>query len=203
MDTLRIDSTQIAAWQSDGRYDYDREIVGGSQNLLEWLASVINQWLADLFDTALDNDVVYYSLMVVGALAALFIGWLLWKHRSRLFYGKKEDEAMDYEVEEDSIYGVDFDAELAETLAHDDYRQAVRLVYLQTLLHLQNAGRIEWQPSKTPTQYMRQVNDPAFSRLTRLFVLVRYGNFDATCATFDEVKALQRDVIQKGGAPHE
>ena len=202
-DTLHIDSAQIAVWQNDGRFDYDREIVGGSENLLEWLASVISRWLNDIFNTALDSDMVYYTLVVVGIVVVAVLGWLLWKRRSKLFYGKNNDEALDYEVVEDTIYGVDFDADLRAALAKEDYRQAIRLVYLQTLLYLQEAGQIDWQPSKTPTQYMRQVNQPAFSQLTNLFVQVRYGNFGASEDLFKQVKTLQEAVIEKGGEQHE
>ena len=202
-DTLHIDSAQIAVWQNDGRFDYDREIVGGSENLLEWLASVISRWLNDIFNTALDSDMVYYTLVVVGVVVVAVLGWLLWKRRSKLFYGKNNDEALDYEMVEDTIYGVDFDADLRVALAKEDYRQAIRLVYLQTLLHLQEAGKIDWQPSKTPTQYMRQVNQPAFSQLTNLFVQVRYGNFGASEDLFKQVKTLQEAVIEKGGEQHE
>jgi len=199
-DSLQIDSTQIADWQQDSRYDYDREIVGGSQNLLEWIASVISRWVNETFNTVLDNDVVYYTLVVLGTLLVFFLAWMLWRRRKRLFYGKEKDEDMDYEVVEDTIYGIDFEAEIREALAAGDYRQAVRLVYLQTLSYLQDKGRIDWQPSKTPSQYMRQVNQPAFGQLTRLFVLVRYGNFEADEAIFQQMKSHQEAVMGKGGA---
>ena len=202
-DTLHIDSAQIVVWQNDSRYDYDREIVGGSQNLLEWIAALISQWVNDIFGTVLDNDVVYYALVVMGGLAVIGLGWLLWIKRFSLFYGKSHDEALDYEVVEDTIYGVDFDADLREALANKDYRQAVRLLYLQTLLYLQNAGQIDWQPSKTPTQYMRQVSQPAFSQLTGIFIQVRYGNFEASEELFQRMKALQETLMEKGGEAHE
>ena len=147
----------------------------------------------------LDNDVVYYTLVVLGTLLALFLAWMLWRRRHRLFYGKDQDEGVDYEVVEDTIYGVDFDAEIREALAAGDYRQAVRMVYLQTLSYLQDKGTIDWQPSKTPSQYMRQVNQPAFSQLTRLFVLVRYGNFEASEDIFQQMKSQQDAVMGKGG----
>jgi len=202
-DTLLIDSTRIAAWQDDGRYDYDREMVGGSQNLLDWIVSVITEWVNETFDVMMDNDVTYYTLLALGVLLVGFLVWLLRKKGLRLFYGKKEEEEMDYEVEEDTIYGVDFDADLKVALEQGNYRQAVRLLYLQTLYHLQEEGKIDWQPSKTPTQYMRQVDQPSFSRLTRLFILVRYGNFEATEEVYRQMKALQEEVMRKGGEGNE
>jgi hypothetical protein len=195
-DSIQIDSAQLAAWQHDPRYAYDRELVGGSQNLLEWLSETISEWLKNTFDVVMDNNVVYYSLIFLGVALAAFLGWIVWKRNPQLFM-KKEEEGVDYDVEEDTIYGVDFDSEIRQALAAQDYRQAVRLLYLQTLKHLSDQGRINWQPSKTPMQYMRELELPAFSELSRHFIRVRYGNFGATEALFREMESLQREV--KGG----
>ena len=98
-----------------------------------------------------------------------------------------------------SIYGVNFEADIKQALKAADYRQAVRLSYLQTLKYLEDTGKIEWQPSKTPSQYVRQVNMPAFSSLSRHFINVRYGNYEATAELYEQVKALQAEVMKGGG----
>ena len=77
MDSLQLDSAQLAVFQHDTRFDYDRELVGGSQNLLEWLTTVISEWLEETFNVLVDNDVVYYSLIGLGALLVLFLSWLV------------------------------------------------------------------------------------------------------------------------------
>lgn len=191
-------------FQHDSRFDYDRELVGGSQNLLEWLTTVISEWIEETFDVLVDNDVVYYSLIALGALLVLFIAWLVWKKNPKLFM-RKEDEGLDYDVQEDTIYGVDFETGIREALSRQDYRQAVRLLYLQTLKQLSDANHIDWQPSKTPSQYIREYGHKAFAELSSHFVRVRYGNFEATEELFQEMKELQRSIVQsseeKGGEP--
>jgi hypothetical protein len=193
MDSLQLDSTQLATFQQDPRYDYDRELVGGGQSLLEWLATVISEWLSKTFNVLMDNDVVYYTLVGVGVLLVGFLGWIVWKKNPKLFR-RSDDGTPDYDVEEDTIYGIDFDAEIRQALGQHDYRQAVRLLYLQTLKQLSDAGRIDWQPSKTPMQYMRQMNDAAFRELSNGFIRVRYGNFEASEALFQRMKELQAAV---------
>jgi hypothetical protein len=47
-------------------------------------------------------------------------------------------------------------------------------------------------------QYMREVRDEAFSQLSRHFVRVRYGNFEATPELFEQMTALQGEIL-KGG----
>lgn len=205
MDTLQLDSTQLAVFQHDSRFNYDRELIGGSQNLLEWLTTVIREWLEDTFDVLVDNDVVYYSLIGLGVLLVLFIAWLVWKKNPKLFM-RKEDEPLDYDVQEDTIYGVDFEASIREALSRQDYRQAVRLLYLQTLKQLSDASHIDWQPSKTPSQYVREYSHKAFAELSSHFVRVRYGNFEATEELFQKMKELQgqcrvHSSEEKGGEP--
>ena len=103
-----------------------------------------------------------------------------------------------YEVEEDTIYGVDFSGGIADALFRSDYREAVRLLYLQTLKRLSDEKRIDWQPYKTPTQYINEVRMPVFRQLTNHFLRVRYGNFEATEELFNSMKSLQEE-IGKGG----
>jgi hypothetical protein len=199
MDSLQLDSTQLAAFQQDPRYDYDRELVGGSQSLLEWLSSVISDWLSETFNVLMDNDAVYYTLVGVGILLVGFLGWIVWKKNPKLFM-RVDDGTPDYDVEQDTIYGIDFDNEIRQALSQHDYRQAVRLVYLQTLKHLSDTGRIDWQPSKTPMQYMRQMGDVAFRQLTNSFIRVRYGNYEATEELFSQMKQLQTACCGRDGA---
>ena len=196
-DTLQLDSELLTALQSDSQYDYDRELVGGDESLLEWLRRVIIEWLEDNLEIVLDNDVANYILIGLGVVVVLFLAWLYWRVRPRLFMRGEKKEALDYDVQEDTIYGVNFEVNIAKALREKDYRQAVRLVYLQTLLHLQNAGRIDWQPSKTPIQYMRHVNNLAFTTMSHHFIRVRYGNFEATKELFDEMQELQASITHQ------
>lgn len=106
-----------------------------------------------------------------------------------------------YEVEEDTIYGVDFSGGIADALSRSDYREAVRLLYLQTLKRLSDEKRIDWQPYKTPTQYINEVRMPVFRQLTNHFLRVRYGNFEATEELFNSMKSLQEEIGKE--APHE
>lgn len=190
-DTLQLDTELLTALQQDPQYDYDRELIGGGESLLEWLRRVLIEWANEYLHMVLEDDVANYILIGIGVVVVLFLACLYWRLRPKLFLRGGKEEELAYDVQEDTIYGVDFEKEIGRALQTSDYRQAVRFVYLQTLLHLQNAERIDWQPSKTPVQYMRQVNLPAFTAMTHHFINVRYGNFEATKELFDEMKALQ------------
>lgn len=92
-----------------------------------------------------------------------------------------------------------FAERIADALARTDYREAVRLLYLQTLKQLSDGKRMDWQLYKTPTQYIYEVRLPAFRQMTNHFLRVRYGNFEATETLFHAMRDLQKEV-EKGGA---
>ena len=79
-------------------------------------------------------------------------------------------------------------------------REAVRLLYLQTLKRLSDEKRIDWQPYKTPTQYINEVRMPVFRQLTNHFLRVRYGNFEGTEELFNSMKSLQEEIGKGGGS---
>ena len=100
---------------------------------------------------------------------------------------------------EDTIYGIDFDKQIAKAKSKEDYYEVVRLVYLQTLKKLNDAGLIVWEPYKTPTQYLYEVKDATIlARLrpmTTLFLRVRYGKYEATESMAGEVMADLDTVV--------
>lgn len=124
--------------------------------------------------------------------------WFVYKKRPELFMRSRKS-TLPYTVGEDTIYGVDFAERIADALARTDYREAVRLLYLQTLKQLSDGKRIDWQLYKTPTQYIYEVRLPAFRQMTNHFLRVRYGNFEATETLFHAMRDLQKEV-EKGGA---
>ena len=136
-------------------------------------------------------------LVCIAILLLLLIVWFVYRKRPELFMASHKN-ALSYTVEEDTIYGVDFPGGIAEALSRQNYREAVRLLYLQTLKQLSDAERIDWQLYKTPTQYINEVRLPAFRQLTNHFLRVRYGNFEATEELFRVMQALQEE-IGKGG----
>ena len=143
-----------------------------------------------------------YSELILICLAIiilLLIIWFVYKKRPELFMRSPKNK-LPYEVGEDTIYGVDFSGGIADALSRSDYREAVRLLYLQTLKRLSDEKRIYWQPYKTPTQYINEVRIPVFRQLTNHFLRVRYGNFEATEELFNSMKSLQEEIGKGGGS---
>ncbi|EJX09015.1 hypothetical protein EVA_02877 [gut metagenome] len=196
IDTLRADTAQIALWLSDPCFQYNRELVRSEDTFWDWLLKLVGEWLNRLFDSQTAEVYTERFLMVVAVGFFLFIFWLVYRHRLRLFV-RSSKEIMAYEVEEDTIYGVDFDLAIQQAFERSDYREAVRLLYLQTLKLLSDAGRIDWQLYKTPTQYLNECRLPAFRSLTNEFLRVRYGHFEASDLLFRQLKSLQAAICEE------
>jgi hypothetical protein len=200
-DTLVIDSVQIAKWQSQPDFDYNRELVEGGMTFSEWLMQKINELLGDLLGQMWGNSLVSWSLAILGLSVLVIIGLYVWRHNPQLFQGKGSLQP-DEDGTEDTIYGVDFENTISQAVDREDWREAIRLRYLQTLKALSDNGQIDWQPYKTPMQYVQELNKSfqtspgkgSFRALTAHFLRVRYGNFPATQELYTEVCDLRKEV---------
>lgn len=196
-DTLVCDTAKIALLRSDPAYDYNRELITPELNLFEWISKQFGEFLRKIFGSRFAEEYSGLILICIAIILLLLVIWFVYKKRPELFM-RSPKNALPYTVGEDTIYGVDFPGGIAEALSRQDYREAVRLLYLQTLKQLSDAERIDWQLYKTPTQYLNEVRLPAFRQLTNHFLRVRYGNFEATEELFRTMQTLQEE-IGKGG----
>ena len=194
-DTLTYNAQQIAAWQESGDYDYNRELAGSQMNLLEWLMRQIDELISKLF-SGVSSDTKTTLYIIGGVLIFLFILWVIYKIKPSLFR-REEKSALDYKEVEDTIYGIDFDKQIGEAKDRRDWFEAVRLIYLDTLKHLSDNGKIEWQLWKTPIQYTYEMPDEALRKMTQQFVRVRYGNYEASEDNVVEMEEWQSALKKK------
>jgi hypothetical protein len=203
-DTLSLDTASVAQWQQMSDYDYSRDLIASDESLLEWLLALLDEGLRFVFgDVVNETTGTVVKVMCVVAVLALLV-WIVYKLQPQLFRGSGK-EASEYETEEDTIYGIDFEQRIDEAMMQQNYREAVRLNYLHTLKMLSDAGRIEWQLYKTPSQYTREYPTDAFRQLTNLFLLIRYGNREAGQEQADQAATLKQTVAaafrQEGDEP--
>lgn len=193
-DTLVIDTARLQVWRRDDDYAYGRELVPSQDSLMDWVAKRLNEFFENIFGSNFYQD-HHDTLWICIGLVALgaVLAFLLWKH-PELFARSGRRKPMEYEVTEDTIYGVDFPSEIEKALENENFREALRLMYLQTLKSLSDYHQIEWQPFKTPTQYTFEFRQADFKRMTSLFVRVRYGGFGADKDMIRDMHNLQASV---------
>ncbi|MDR2470019.1 MAG: DUF4129 domain-containing protein [Tannerella sp.] len=202
VDTLVYDADKIAAYQADKRFDYNSQLGVPEFDLSGWLRKIISEWLIRPL-TAGDttNDIFRLLLIVFFVVAVGLVVYFIYKKRPEFFTREKKNP-LAYEVEEENIYRINFEHELAKALETGDFRRAVRVLYLQTLRLVADRQWIDWQIYKTPTEYTYELK-PArlkivFRDFTNCFLQVRYGNIRATRDMFD-IMCVLRDEIRKGG----
>lgn len=196
-DTLVIDTAKLQVWQQDADYDYGRELVPHQKSLMEWLGEQIEHYLDTLFGSSFYQENQVWIWTLVAVVLSLLFCWIVFVKRPAMFSRSgKVPASLDYDVTEDTIYGVDFSLEIEKALDRHDYREAVRLLYLQTLKILSDYHQIDWQPFKTPTQYTHEFRNADFLQLSRLFVKVRYGGFEAAEKMVEDMRLCQGNVKQ-------
>lgn len=206
-DTLVMDTARLAAWRLDGEYAYDRELVPQQKSVMEWIGEQIEQFMITIFGSNFYSDNASTIWIIVAVVTFLAIGFFLLKRHPELFVRSGKGKQVEYDVTDDNIYGVDFDKEIEKAMKRNDFREVLRLVYLQTLRLLSDNHLLDWQPFKTPTQYTLEWRNADFQLMTHLFIRVRYGKFEASQNMVAQMRKYQKQVSnvirneEKGGQP--
>lgn len=177
--------------QTDHDYQYTSEAPPPENPLARfwvWLMRRLGSFLA----SEAYQNVWQYVILAVIASAAIY---LLMKAEVLGFLFSKKAQSVDlaYENLTENIHEINFDSAVEEAVGQRNFRLAVRLLYLQTLKHLSDAGRIQYKPDKTNRQYVHElVNSslqPEFEHLTRQFEFTWYGDFPIDETRFTALQA--------------
>lgn len=195
IDTLQCDTALVRHLQQVPDYDYQREFIEQDYSIIERII----QWIDDIFtgtmSSATGDDMSLYWV-VGGFVVIIAVGIYLFTHDVGIFRRTSKGD-LDYEVDDEDIYGIDFDQRIDQAVAQHDWREATRLTHLKTLRWLADNGRIEWALYKTPSQYTREERSPEFREMTADFLRVRYGNFEATEHTYRQMQSRSRTMIAR------
>ncbi len=179
VDTLTVSDEQLQQLLSQDDYLGAYEgTYGPSLSLLDRLWRAIDELISGFVRGTTGGGMNDFWLVigVILLLALIVVAIIKRKTIMRWFH---RDAPIEYEVHDDDIYGIDFDSDIAAARAAGNHAQLVRLYYLKTLRALVDAGRLEWVPGRTPSQYAMLAGITPMTDLTNLFLRVRYGKFDA------------------------
>lgn len=204
-DTLVCDTARLARWWNDPDYDYMRGLADADGDWFTRLKVWLSHWLSEWFNwTMTDEDMDWFFIVLV-VLCLLLVLWFVWRKHPGLFRrtGTVRPPAAE---EEDTIYGISFEAEIRRAEQAGDYVKAVRYTYLYTLKCLHDGGCIDWQPYKTPTDYVYELSSPREAQTLRMlthgFMRVRYGKFVPARAFYEEMRTCHEELCfraEKGG----
>ena len=170
-------------------------------------------WVDDVIKYFYRHPVVTRVVLISIALALL----LLIIYKAGLFDYLKERFALrrktptwDESTVDTDIYAHDLPNELQQATEEDDFPELVKLLYLTALRTLCDRGRLEWLPARTPSDYERLLEKeqaweaPAMRRLTRHYLYVCYGHYEATAELVAECRTWVGHIEQnKNTDPHQ
>lgn len=135
---------------------------------------------------------VLFWCLFIGVFAGVVI-WYLASLNIRLFR-KRGIPITTFNSEKitEDIFSIAYATEIASAVKAQNYRQAIRLYYLQTLSLLSKKGAIEFKQDRTNSEYLMQLYNSVryndFRRLTRSFEYTCYGKFKLTQTLFEKVQ---------------
>ncbi|WP_461788697.1 hypothetical protein [Pedobacter sp.] len=206
---LRLDSSKTKVRQFDGkaieRYKEQKEFQYGepdAQQLNWWERFWKNFW--DWIDRFFGSDempkkskawpaVIKYTVIAIVVLAVIFIIFKLVGVDWKIFSRKSKEVDVPYDESLENIHEISFEDELLVAKQNQNYRLAVRLLYLRTLKLLSDKSLIEWEVNKTNAIYVREFKqnggNDVFASLTYQFEYVWYGDFRIDKSVFEMIQA--------------
>jgi len=132
----------------------------------------------EILSTPAGNTSLKIILILLGVAAVVFFIWKMTGNRSGLF-GSSGKKGLNYEIGQEDIHTISFDDAIQDAVSKENYRLAVRLVYLYSLKLLSDQQLIDWKPGKTNTAYVYEMKahtaSGAFNQLTTAFEFAWYG----------------------------
>jgi hypothetical protein len=194
--TVRYPATdKLRDFQNSREYQYDYEAKPPQNPLLKFWYWFLRK-LGEFFVSKSYQN--FWQYVILAALAGLTI-WLLAKAQvlGFLFPKKGESLPLDYDMLTEDIHAIDFAESIEQAIEARNFRLAVRLLYLQTLKRLTDAGRIAWKPDKTNRQYVQEMKSADFEQLTTQFEYVWYGDFPVDERRFGMIQEEFRSFMER------
>lgn len=172
-------SQKINDFLNNEEFQYDKEAVKPPVSLLErffrWLSKVF-RWI----DSG-GKPVSYTFYAIFFAVLLFVIIKLLGLNYQSLFIKKSGIKATDIEVFDEDIHSLDFDKIISEAISKQEFRKAVRYLYIKFLKALADNELIEWEINKTNKDYRKEMKQTkyfkTFNDLTFVYEYVWYGEF--------------------------
>ena len=154
-------------------------------------------WLTNLIFGKADADTKQnLQTIFIWALALVGLAIVVWLFTSTQFTsflkGTTKSSAFNFSDVGEDISTIDFTARIKKAIEDNDYRLAVRWLYLKQLFLLNEKNKISYQQFKTNIDYTHELTNTAhqtdFKAISRIYDYVWYGKYDITLSKFSAVE---------------
>ncbi len=215
--TIRhIDSAALHTYKKQPEFQYNEDKIAPSwwDRFWDWVSEKWDhfiKWLDHLLSTK-DKKTgqinhfwpifFKYLFIVLGAAALVFLIFkLIGVDIQNIFRRKPASGAIPYSEFFEDINAISFEQEIENAVAKQNYRFAVRLLYLRSLKQLSDAGLIDWKIDKTNNTYINELRNEdqrtAFKILTLQFEYVWYGEFFIDAPVYSDIDSSFKDFKKR------
>ncbi|WPP48098.1 DUF4129 domain-containing protein [Catalinimonas niigatensis] len=118
---------------------------------------------------------------------------------SGIFNRQDQRSGMDVQdILDEDIHALNFEEEISKAQQAQDYRRAIRLLYIYTLKKLTDHDLIQWHQGKTNADYQRELQESDlqqdFRSLSIYYEYAWYGEFPVDTALYEKVNALHQSI---------
>ena len=196
-------SEKIQKFLNDDFYLYDTEPSVSPESFWQRIWSWINKIIFEFFYLLNKGgnivSFIFYGLIL--ALLIFIILKLIGVSPHRIFLRTKKIKVPDIPVYDEDINALDFNKIISEAIEKEDYRKAVRFLYIKFLKILSDTEYIEWKPEKTNKDYNKEMRNTKlyknFMNLTRIYDYVWYGEFKIKALFFNSVNKEFKSVFKE------
>ncbi len=198
IDVRTYDTDKIEELKKDKDFSYTSqgsEPPGFFQRIWNFIQDLISRIIGAATNTTFGKILLY----VLGAVLIVICIIKIFQINVReVFYGRSDVSRLNFEELEDQIDTLDFEKLLQEAIQNQDFRLAVRLVYLRTLKALSDTHLIDWAPGKTNYEYLNELKGDAlqnpFRELSYYFDYAWYGDFEVDEVLYDKATARYNTI---------
>jgi hypothetical protein len=165
--------------------------------ILRWIGQFLESFFKGAYETNWGRFFLYVGLI---ALIAVLIMTILRVDAFRMFYSRVGTSSKINALEE-NIHEMDFEKLIQESINQQNFRKAIRLVFLYSLKLLADRQLILWELGKTNHDYVGELQrselKTGLNELSYYFDYAWYGNFNVNRDTFEKVQQTFQDFRNK------
>jgi hypothetical protein len=189
--------SQVKSYSEQKEFDY-REKDAKAESLWDrfWL------WFWEQFNRMSRNESVQKGfeifIWIFSISLVLFAIYRLTGMERRFFFqGNRNNRPLSYQEEQEDIHSIDFNRAIQEAVDNQQYRLAIRLMYLKNIKTLSDRNLIHFKPNKTNFDYARELKPSAyfkgFEDITLVYEYAWYGEFPVERETFERLRNIFSD----------
>ena len=202
--TVAVDSSKIipkhfsenlSEKYSGNDFDYD-VMEGEAENYLGRAITWFFNRMGDIFGFHLSPEAYQIIKIIVYILLIVFAIYILVKllvgDNASSFFSRKSKMVAPLNIQEEHIENIDLDSYIKNALKEENYRLAIRYMYLKSLKSLSLNNIIDWHFEKTNSDYYREIKNAAlkenFKKTSYLYDNIWYGEYALDKAGFENAE---------------